>query len=204
MALRLRRGARPAEGQRLRRTATGGERHAIPEEQQYFITQRIGFAINGDWYLKHIPQYAPDIEYGLTVMPVPAEGDESATWAGGWSMVMPQGAKNPEGAWRFMQYIAGEPGQRTYTTETAHLPTFNSLLADSSSSTDPQHLFFAEQLLPTAKNRPPLPVGARYWDELTCAWERIYLNEEEPAAALATVKERVQPDLQGFCPIDIA
>jgi multiple sugar transport system substrate-binding protein len=49
-----------------------------------------------------------------------------------------------------------------------------------------------------------LPVGARYWDELTSAWEKIYLNEEEPAAALATVKERVQPDLQGFCPIDIA
>ena len=47
-------------------------------------------------------------------------------------------------------------------------------------------------------------MGARYWDELTSAWEKIYLNEEEPAAALAAVKERVQPDLQGFCPIDIA
>jgi hypothetical protein len=41
-------------------------------------------------------------------------------------------------------------------------------------------------------------------DELTSAWERIYLNEEEPASALAAVKERVQPDLASFCPIDIA
>jgi multiple sugar transport system substrate-binding protein len=176
----------------------------VPEEQQYFLTERVGFIINGDWYLNVLPEFAPDIEYGLTVIPVPAEGDESATWAGGWSMVIPQGAANPEGAWRFMQYIAGEPGQRTYTTETAHLPTFSSLLEDAELFPDPQHLFFAQTLLPTAKNRPPLPVGARYWNELTSAQERIYLNQEEPAVALATVKERVQPDLAEFCPIDIA
>jgi ABC-type glycerol-3-phosphate transport system substrate-binding protein len=176
----------------------------VPEEQQFFVTQRVAFTINGDWYLNVLPEYAPDIEFGLTVIPVPEEGGESATWAGGWSMVIPQGAKNPEGAWRFMQYIAGEPGQRTYTTETAHLPTFNSLLEDEELFTDSQHLFFAQTLLPTAKNRPPLPVGARYWNELTSAWERIFLNQEEPAAALATVKDRVQPDLSGFCPIEIA
>jgi multiple sugar transport system substrate-binding protein len=176
----------------------------VPEEQQQFVTQQVAFAINGDWYLNVLPEYAPDIEYGLTVIPVPNEGDESATWAGGWSMVIPQGAKNPEGAWRFMQYIAGEPGQRSYVTDTAHLPTFNSLLADPDLFPDPQHRFFAQDLLPTAKNRPPLPVGARYWDELTSAWERVYLNQEEPEAALATVKERVQPDLAGFCPIEMA
>jgi multiple sugar transport system substrate-binding protein len=173
----------------------------VPEEQDLFVTNRVGFAITGDWFLNTMAKFAPETEYGLTLIPVPAEGDESATWAGGWSMVIPQGAKNPEGAWRFLQYIAGEPGQRLYTTETAHLPTFNSLLADSSLFEDEQHRFFAEQLLPTAKNRPPLPVGARYWDELTSAWQKVYLNQEEPATALATVKERVQPDLQGFCPI---
>ena len=173
----------------------------VPEEQDLFVTNRVGFAITGDWFLNTMAKFAPDTEYGLTLIPVPAEGDESATWAGGWSMVIPQGAKNPEGAWRFLQYIAGEPGQRAYTTGTAHLPTIQALLEDSSLFEDEQHRFFADQLLPTAKNRPPLPVGARYWDELTSAWQRIYLNEEEPAAALATVKERVQPDLQGFCPL---
>ena len=174
-----------------------------PPEQHPFVTERVAFNITGDWFLNTLAKFAPELDFGITVMPVP-EGAESATWAGGWSAVIPQGAKNPEGAWRFIQYFAGEPGQRTYTTETAHLPTINALLEDTSLFADENHLFFAEQLLPTAKNRPPLPVGARYWDELTSAWEKIFLNEEEPAAALATVKERVQPDLQGFCPIDIA
>ncbi len=175
----------------------------VPEEQDLFLTERVAFAITGDWFLRSLPEFAPELDYGMTLIPVPEEGGESATWAGGWSGVIPQGARNPEGAWRFLQYFAGEPGQRIYTTESAHLPTINALLEEADLF-DERHLFFAQQLLPTAKNRPPLPVGARYWDELTTAWERIYLNEEEPAAALATVKERVQPDLQGFCPIDIA
>ncbi len=173
---------------------------SVPEEQDLFVTQRVAFAITGDWFLNTLAKFAPDVDYGMTLIPVPEEGAESATWAGGWSVVIPQGAKNPEGAWKFLQYFAGEPGQRTYTTETAHLPTINALLEDTSLFEDANHRFFAEQLLPTAKNRPPLPVGARYWDELTSAWQKIYLNEEEPAAALATVKERVQPDLAAVLP----
>jgi multiple sugar transport system substrate-binding protein len=175
---------------------------SVPAEQDIFYTQRVAFAVIGDWAIAQIASVAPDVDYGITLMPVPEEGGESATWAGGWSVVIPQGAKNPEGAWRFMQYMAGEQGQRTYTTETAHLPTINRMLEDAELFGDEQHLFFAQQLLPTAKNRPPLPVGARYWDELTTAWERVYLNEEEPAAALASARSRVQPDLDRFCPID--
>ena len=61
--------------------------------------------------------------------------------------------------------------------------------------------FFAEAL-PTAKNRPPLPVGSRYWDELTIAWQKTYLNQEDPASALATAKENTNADLERYCPIE--
>ena len=101
-----------------------------------------------------------------------------------------------------MRYAAGEAGQRVYTEVTKHLPTWQALLADASLY-DERHRFFSEQLLPTARNRPPLPVGALYWDELTDAWEKTYLNEEEPQAALETVEGRVQGRLQRYCPITI-
>jgi multiple sugar transport system substrate-binding protein len=111
--------------------------------------------------------YAPEVEYGITWMPVPKQGDQSVTWAGGWSVVIPQGAKHVEEAWTFMQWFAGEPGQRIYTKESKHLPTIEALLSDTELFEE-RHKFFAE-LLPTAKNRPPLPVGAKYWDELSVA-----------------------------------
>ena len=176
----------------------------VPEEQDPFVTKRVAFAVTGDWYLGVLPKYAPDIDFGMTLIPVPNEGDPSATWAGGWSVVIPAGAKNVEGAVKFIRYLGGEPGQRLYATETKHLPTVNSLLKDPSLfGEDEQHRFFAETLLPTAKNRPPLPVGVKYWDELTAAWQKVFLTEEEPAQALKTVKDRVQGDLESYCPITV-
>ena len=65
----------------------------------------------------------------------------------------PQGAKNPEGAWEFLQYIAGEEGQRVYSKDTSHLPTFESLGSEEG-LLDERHAFFASLLpKPTAGRR---------------------------------------------------
>ena len=77
-------------------------------------------------------QVAPDTNYGFTYIPVPNEGDERATWAGGWSVALIPDSEAPEQAWRFMQYFAGPEGQAVYTKETTHLPTLNALLEDTS------------------------------------------------------------------------
>jgi hypothetical protein len=42
-------------------------------------------------------------------------------------------------------------------------------------------------------------VGALYWDELTTAFQATYLNQTQPAEALASVKERTQAQLDQFC-----
>ena len=112
-------------------------------------------------------------------------------------MVIPEGAKNPEGAWEFLQYIAGEEGQRIYSKDTSHLPTFESLGSEEG-LLDERHAFFAT-LLPQAKSRPPLPVGALYWDELTTAWQATYLNQAPAGGALASAAERTQQQLDQFC-----
>jgi multiple sugar transport system substrate-binding protein len=156
--------------------------------------------VTGDWQIASNMNYAPDMDYGITWLPVPNEGDESATWAGGWSLVIPQGAKQPEAAAKFLIYACGEPGQRIYTEDTAHIPTFKTLTEDKSLYNE-RHLFFAEQLLPTAHNRPPLPVGAKYWDDLTAAFQKIYLNQDEPEPALTEAGDSTNALLGPFCPI---
>lgn len=189
----------------------------FPSQQHPFILQTLAMEITGDWVLNQIKQYAPDLDYGVTWMPVPsalattpataepmaspvANGGASTTWAGGWSVVIPDGAKNPEDAWTFMKWFAGKEGQTIYTKESSHLPTWIELTTDASLF-DEGHAFFANDLLPTAKNRPPLPVGAKYWDELTVAWQATYLNQGAPAELLATAKDNTNKDLEDFCPV---
>jgi multiple sugar transport system substrate-binding protein len=182
-------------------------------QQHPFVIQTMGMVITGDWQIALQEAYAPEVDYGITWIPIPSSmasnagamatpaggSGGSTTWAGGWSLVMPQGAKNPEDGWSFMKWAAGPEGQTIYTRETKHLPTWEALLSDASLFEE-RHLFFT-QLLPVAKSRPVLPVGSLYWNELTSAWQKVYLNQEAPADALASVKETVNDSLQDFCPL---
>jgi len=167
-----------------------------------FLQKRLGGMIDGNWQFATFRKYIPDSNIGYTFIPTPAEGDTSYTWAGGWSGVIPEGAKNPEGGYAFLQFLAGPSGSRTYVQKNNNLPVLRELLADKSLF-DENLSWFVENLFPTTKNRPVLPVGAKYWDELKSAWEGIYLGQSSPEDALGQAKENVQQDIEGngYCPI---
>jgi multiple sugar transport system substrate-binding protein len=169
-----------------------------PAAQQHpFWHDKLGMTISGDWRIAEQKKYAAGGDYDFTYIPVNKAGDQSATWAGGWSMAMIPNAKAPEQAWTFMKYIAGPEGQKIYTKESTHLPTLKALLSDASLY-DEQHKKFLE-LLSVAKNRPPLSVGVAYWDALTAAQGSVELNTKQPQAALQEVQDAVQPQLEGNC-----
>lgn len=61
--------------------------------------------------------------------------------------------------------------------------------------TDPYHETFL-QMLPFARSRPALPVGALLWDELTAARDYVINGDKAPQKALDDVVERVQAELE--------
>jgi multiple sugar transport system substrate-binding protein len=164
-----------------------------PAAQNPLWTGKLGMTISGDWRIAEQAKYAPNGHYAFTYIPVPKAGDPTSTWAGGWSMALIPNSKAADQAVKFMEYIAGPEGQKVYTKESTHLPTLNALLSDPSLY-DAQHKLFLD-LLPTAKSRPPLAVGAAYWDALTSAQGSVELNTKQPMAALQEVQDAVQPQL---------
>jgi multiple sugar transport system substrate-binding protein len=171
----------------------------LPQAQDAFITAHLGMVVSGDWMIGLLQKYAPNLHYGITYIPVPNQGDTPATWAGGWSVVIPKGAKNGSGGWEFMKYFAGEDGQRTYTQQTTHMPTWKSLLTDTSLFPG-DHALFVKQL-PVAHSRPALPVGAFYWDQLTIAQSDAEHHTKDPAAALKAAADATNAKLKPFCPL---
>lgn len=170
----------------------------LPAQQDPFLTGHLGFVITGDWVLGNIATYVPNLQYGVTWIPVPKTGDQPATWAGGWSMVIPKGPKNGKGGFEFMKYITGEAGQRVYVTDTQHTPTFKSLTSDMSMFPG-NHKFFHDQL-PNAHSRPPLPVGAFYWDQLSIAQDKA-TRGADPQAPLTDAAKKTNDRLKSFCPV---
>jgi maltose-binding protein MalE len=94
-------------------------------------------------------------------------------------------------------WSAGEEGQTILAKEASSLPTMKSLLQRKDLYA-PEYEFFLN-LLPVSKSRPPIPVGALYWDKLKEALEAVITNSQTPEAALKAVVEEVQPQMDRYC-----
>ena len=166
-----------------------------PPAQDPFVTGKMALEITGDWMAASLQEYAPKAQWGMTYVPTP--DGKKVSWSGGWSAVIPKGAKNEAAAFKFMQYMTGAPGQRIYVKDTKHFPTYKSLLSENNLYGPEQQ--FERTLLTSSLSRPNLPVGALYWDELTRAQNAVVLGTGSVESSLAAVKSRVQPRLNRFC-----
>ncbi|MCI1966281.1 MAG: extracellular solute-binding protein [Oscillospiraceae bacterium] len=50
---------------------------------------------------------------------------------GGWLLGMNANSKNADGAWEFVQYLAGPDGQKIMSTKGSYLPGYNTLITDA-------------------------------------------------------------------------
>jgi multiple sugar transport system substrate-binding protein len=174
------------------------DRPDSPPAERPFYAGRIATFISGPWELANIAKYNPKLNYGVTYLPVPKAGDKPRNFAAGWGMTIPKGTKHPEEACKFLRYLTGEEGQRVQIKVTQNVPTWKPLLEDKSLYQG-DLLFFMEQA-PMAVSLPVLPVGAQYFTELAAAQQKVQLNEADAATALKTVYDRIQPQLQPYCP----
>jgi multiple sugar transport system substrate-binding protein len=63
--------------------------------------------LDGEWRVKTIKDYAPSLKYVVAPLPAPQGGKENASFTGANYMLIPTGAKHPEGAMEFLRYWTG-------------------------------------------------------------------------------------------------
>jgi multiple sugar transport system substrate-binding protein len=167
----------------------------LPDSQMPFYTGKVAFVITGNWVFAIMKDVAPTLDYGVTYIPAP--NSQKTSWSGGWSIAILQGSKNVDAAYQFLRFVTGDEGQTLLVKEAASLPTLKSL-GQRKDLFAPEYEFFLN-LLPVSKSRPPIPVGALYWDKLKEAEEAVITNSQTPEKALQAVVETVQPQMDRFC-----
>jgi len=167
----------------------------LPDSQMPFFTGKVAFVISGNWVFSTMKDAAPNLDYGATYIPAP--NGQKTSWSWGWSVAILQVGKNIEASYQLLRFVAGEEGQTFLAKEASSLPTMKSLL-ERKDLYAPEYEFFLN-LLPVSKSRPPIPVGALYWDKLKEALEAVMTNSQTPEAALKAVVEEVQPQMDRYC-----
>ncbi len=166
------------------------------EAQQPMDAGLLSMEYNGDWMIAHHKRYKPDMNYGVVPMPWP-EGGRAATWAGGWSWVIPAGAPNREAGWEFISYVGAPEQVHWYCKETAHIPTQTKYAADPVYTEDPHHKVFMD-LLPIANCRPPLPVGNFLWNAQVEARDLIIHGQKTPKQAMDDITTEANKQMEKY------
>jgi ABC-type glycerol-3-phosphate transport system substrate-binding protein len=164
------------------------------DANDYFWTGQNAMVVSGDWKVAQAKKYKPDVQYGVVPFPGPDGPAPYASWAGGWSWVIPKGAKNVEAAFKVLSWVAGPEGQDMFNKATYHIPTNKKTAADPFYSADPLHKVFMD-LLPVSHTRPPIPAGSLLWDELVKARDAIWHGTSTPEDALKAVDDKVNAEL---------
>lgn len=159
-----------------------------------FLSGKVGFVYEGNWLLNEMKDL--DFDWGVAPMPT-IDGNRSVTWSGGWSFVMPKGAKNKEEAWRLMKYIAGKEGSLLWAgreggkNDLMCIPEVNAKLGLDKK--EPMKVFTG--MLENAHIRPVTPVGGYMWDEMLRVQTLAINLQGEPRELLNEMKKNVDAEL---------
>jgi ABC-type glycerol-3-phosphate transport system substrate-binding protein len=155
--------------------------------------------IASDYFMATMEKYAPEVDYGVTYFPATKPNQTQPTsWSGGWSMVIPTGAKNVEGAVKFIDWACGESGQRIYCKTSAHFPTVKTLLDEDLYS---EKALVFKSIIPYSISRPVTPIGAYFWDTLYRGYDKMTLGLATPEEAAQDAQDAIQERLNRFLPL---
>lgn len=161
-----------------------------------FMTGKVGFVYDGNWLLNDLRKYSTKFEWGVAPMPAPS-GEKPVTWAGGWSFVIPKGAKHEKEAWEFIKFVTSREGlllwaqRQTQSNDITAMPAVNKEL---NLEGNPNLKVFLDQM-PKAYTRPVTPVGAFLWNETFRIQDLAINGKGTPQELFDQLKRNVDAEL---------
>ncbi|HWA84148.1 MAG TPA: extracellular solute-binding protein [Fimbriimonadaceae bacterium] len=199
----------------------------LSHENSPFYIGKIAMYVNGDWVLNDLSRYAPQLDFAVAPPPVPDDRynhtgrfkndkDTYITWAGGFCLVIPKGARHPEDAWTYIKFAGSVEGHliecraqaawersrgRAFIPKQYGNRKVNELIFKEFKPADPKFAAALRQhidLMPAARIRPNTFVGQALWDAHVRAMDQACYHKLSPHDALMAGQEIVQKDLDNY------
>lgn len=147
--------------------------------------------------VRDIAKNAPYMEFGVAPMPVDEEsGTANATWIGGWTIGIPNGASDPDLSWEFIKYVtASEEGTYRFASTSGWFTGYLPSPVFREFREDPLVSPFLDIAVNAVHVRPVIPIQEMYTNELQTAILRVLQQNVPAAEALGHVTQLVQSEL---------
>lgn len=147
--------------------------------------------------VRDVAKNAPYMEFGIAPMPVHEDsGTTNATWIGGWTIGIPNGASDPDLSWEFIKYVtATEEGTYRFASTSGWFTGYLPSPVFREFREDPLVSPFLDIAVNAVHVRPVIPIQEMYTNELNQAILRVLQQNVPAAEALGHVTQLVQAEL---------
>lgn len=156
-----------------------------------FYIGQVAMQSNGPWIYRDIERYAPDfLKNDLRIAPLP-KNTEHATIVGGFSLIIPKGAPEPEAAWKFIQYLVQKENQIEWALASGTIPALKAAAYDDQIIRNDIWKGFVENM-ENGKYRPVHPAFPEVESYIYQAVDKAVYHKMTSKEALDWAAERAQ------------
>jgi multiple sugar transport system substrate-binding protein len=161
-----------------------------------FMQGKLGAQISGAWLFRKIPKQAPDLRYGVGLVPSPP-GGKHASFAGGEILTSFAASRNQAGAWRLAKFLASrEAALMLAKANQSVQPAARGAETDAYYQARPMERVLIEQLalaVPTPNHPAWLDMESAIEDEV----EKALYGKTSAAAAIHAASAKIDALAKG-------
>ncbi len=169
-----------------------------------FLEGKVSMVVDGAWRVEQMRKVAPKFRYRTVPIPPPVGGVPNAGSTRGNPLIIPSGAKEPEGALDFMRFwagitdpeaaaeISGKGGWLPMTRLTARSKAFQKYARENPGFQTFLDLMNSDSLEPL----PPIPIQNFIGDKINEAQDRAERGTRTPDVAVETFVRDVAKELE--------
>jgi len=159
-----------------------------------FPNGKLGMTIDGSWSLSHyannFPEFKLGVEYDIAPLP---KGTKQAVANGSWSLAISSKSINKDAAWKFVNWITGYEGQKTYIAMTKDIPVRYSVAREVAELNEYPMNIFVIQNQKFGRPRPITPIFPQMSEAVRQVFEEVTIGksdiDESVAKAIRTIDE---------------
>lgn len=163
-----------------------------------FLASRLAMHYDGVWGIGNARKYAPELEYGWRTVPGYSKGGRENFFVLGCSVVIPQGAKHPEEAWEFLNWLTSGEALRDWCTANSYIPAKIGVADDPAFTEDPDFARMVSVMKTIYDSPPAIPAIGLYTSEIQAAQEAVIYLQKTPQQVLDDVTTKVQAELEKY------
>jgi len=171
-------------------------------DQQGFISGQVSMIAQKNSFVQELRKFAPELDYGVSLFPVPEGGHPSTTFGPVW-IGIPACAKHPEQAWEYIKFYTTDDIQTrsaAYAVDHDQVAFFpaNKTAAQSPKQMSVPHMpvFIESMKWGTPTTVVPL-AHTVFYREYALAWDNATLGKKTPRQALLDAETEIQRALEG-------